>query len=117
MNSDEPEKTTVGASLAEALERSAPVGLVPKESLPGWLIEKINDLEAGHDGVVDINFWKGQHYGEDVYFIHNPYNSCIGCEFYSKTGERPRNRENIWTDSDNWVMVYRIVGMGIFSRS
>ncbi len=116
-NNDEPDKTPDETAFWNALE-SAPVKIVPKETLPGWLIEKIDTLESLHDGINDINILKGELDGRVIYYIRDMYSSCLGCEVYDgETGEKPTGNGSIWTESSNWILVYRIVGLGILTRS
>lgn len=116
-DNNEPDKKPDEISFLEALE-SAPVQLVRKETLPGWLIEKIDTFESKHDGINDINIWKGELDGRVIYYIHDSYSSCIGCDFYDgETGEKPTDKSGVRTESNNWVLVYRIVGLGLLTRS
>ena len=120
------EKEPEGVSLDEALRGNAPELLVPKESLPQWLIDKIDVLESyGH---VDALVFKGKWNGRAIYRILNVLNSCLICDYYYENGENIKDAFgyeaflNILGEIESktnksWVVVYKVVGLGLFTRS
>ena len=91
---------------------SAPEKLVPKETLPQWLIDRIDGLD---DGFIGIKIWKGEWKERDVYII--------GCSICSSYFIHFENGENIWniyeyvdyaddfhSQSKNWVLIYHVKG-------
>ncbi len=105
-----------GDSRSLVLGQSYPVQLIEKETLPEWLIEKVDFFEANQDGMRDVNIYKGEFDGRGIVYIHNIYDSCIGCQFYDwETGGPPKGKGNTWEDSKNWVIIYQIIGLGILS--
>ena len=84
------------------------VQLTPKASLPAWLIEKADNLEADS---IPYMIKKGAFQGETLYWIHIPASSCPGCDIFDAQGKGAMESGKI-TEKDNvldaveWEIVY-----------
>jgi len=94
----------------------APSNLVPKESLPSFLIDKIKIYEElfpdGCGFIATIRFYKGEWKNQTIYFIYSPLFSCIYCEVYYKDGSKCTTNKDEFADfqaaSKNWVLIYEV---------
>jgi len=88
---------------------SAPKNIVAKETLPEWLVVRINDYYEPRPFKVQI--YKGEWNKQPVFFIMDFHSSCL-CDFFTKDGERISNDSsmNIHLTSKNWVLIYECGG-------
>ncbi|MCL1943631.1 MAG: hypothetical protein FWF54_08835 [Candidatus Azobacteroides sp.] len=102
--------------------KSVPSVNVPKESLPEWIIVKINEIEVIHSkdiSIVKIRIFKGEWNKQTVYFIIDSLNSCLLCEIYDEDGKKlafsvndSEVSGNFMTESQNWEKIYEF-GEGV----
>ena len=86
------------------------VQLEPKASLPAWLIEKADNLEA------DKTYFlikKGIYQGETLYWIDIPASSCPFCDlydakgaWYNESGKYSESDISKLSSTDMWEIVY-----------
>jgi len=88
---------------------------VPKESLPEWLVFKLNELENEYGDQLNrilARIHKGEWKNRTVYFVSRPFNSCLLCEVFDDEGKQlvwasdDPEIVNFCTTSKNWTIVY-----------
>ncbi len=109
------EKEPEGVSLDEALRGNAPEQLVPKESLPQWLIEKIDIHTAYPSSSTVVKVYRGELEGEMYYYIYDLLQSCLVCDVYNKNGETVADGKKLRREKI-WVLIWQLIGDG-FTRS
>ena len=91
---------------------SAPMIDVPIESLPAWLVSKINEYEAmyGENSIACVKIFRGTLKKQTVYFIFNVNSSCLLCEVYYDDGNKIDyfDSSGLAAESKNWVLIYKI---------
>jgi hypothetical protein len=106
-----------GVSFFANMKLEAPSSIVPKESLPNWLVEKINKYEGYYPNGVGLFFpvrlFKGEWKERTIYYIFVPHSSCMFCELYYKDGEKCTLNDDsdlmsFQTTSKNWMLIYKI---------
>ncbi|MCL1937830.1 MAG: hypothetical protein FWF52_05495 [Candidatus Azobacteroides sp.] len=102
--------------------QTAPRVDVERESLPEWLVVKINGIEAAHGkdiSIVKVRIFKGEWKEQTVYYIYDTLSSCGFCEVYYENGENVTwSANNISTNSfcsgsKNWELIYEY-GKGLY---
>ncbi len=86
-----------------------PLNIVPKKTLPSWLIAKVNKLET--PDAIEIKVCRGQWRNQTVYYIENPISSCMFCDLYYKNGTKIQLGNELvdfHKNSKNWVCIYVI---------
>jgi hypothetical protein len=111
-NDDRQEKES-GLGIFPKVLESAPVELVQKESLPEWLRDKIEILEADDTDFVTV--WRGEWNGKVIYYYLPIVSSCIYCDIYFEDGTQLKwggndssDFENFCSESKNWRAIYQI---------
>ena len=86
---------------------SATLAIVPKESLPEWLVARINDYyETRPSSLCKVLIYRGEWNKQTVYFILDTYSACL-CDFFTNAGERiVENLSDCRATSKNWVLIY-----------
>ena len=86
------------------------VQLEPKASLPTWLIEKADNMEA--DKTYNL-IKKGVYQGETLYWVDIPASSCPFCElydskgaWYNESGKYSESDISKLSSTDLWEIVY-----------
>ena len=89
---------------------SAPKVDLPKESLPGWLIVKINDYyEIRPPLFCKVLIYKGRWNEHTIYFIVDTYihlATAYRCDFFTASGEMIVDTLDFRATSKNWVLIY-----------
>ena len=87
-----------------------------KETIPEWLVNKINEYEKSIDPVDCMKFFRGKWNNRIVYLIYNSFSSCLLCKLYYEDGSKvilyfeddPYLSNELLTDflekSTNWVI-------------
>ena len=111
-------KTDVDTFLTEL--KTSPSSIAPKESLPEWLVVRINEIEIIHSKdieVVNVRVFKGEWRSQKVYFIKNTLQSCLLCEVYYENEEKiiwsNDDIDSFYATSTNWELIYEF-GDGIY---
>jgi hypothetical protein len=92
-------------------DESFPRNIVSRETLPEWIIDKVNDLESGNKGSY-ISVAKGEWKGRIVYRLYSTFDSCLYCGVYFEGDEHINWGENgndfgdFETNSKNWVLIW-----------
>ena len=103
---NDPNATDKGVFLERL--NSAPSIDTPKESLPGWLVVRINDYYETRPTKVLI--YRCEWNKQTVYFILDTFSSCL-CDFFTEDGERIRdNLSDCHATSKNWTLIYKSGG-------
>ena len=88
--------------------KSASYDIIPKESMPEWLVVRINDYyETRPPSICKVQIYKGKWDNQTVYFILDTFSSCL-CDFYNENGERIRdeNLSLLHVSIKNWILIY-----------
>jgi len=103
------DSTEVGADVGVFVEqlKSAPYAMTPKESLPEWLVGRINEFEKRPASITKVQIYKGKFNEQIVYFILDSFSSCL-CDFYAENGDRiPDEQLSLLRVSNkNWILIY-----------
>lgn len=106
--SDDPETDSgmiVGKDFA-----NVPQQIVEKEELPVWLSEYIDGLHL--DGMREIFVYQCKWKGEDIYYVHDTYSSCMLCSTFKSDGEifdwEKESPDDFWKLSTDWKCIYLI---------
>ena len=100
---------------------SAPVSIIPRNSLPQWLNEKIDKYEEYNEAVGWVRIFKGEWKARIVYFIHDWLDSCLLCAIFYDDGENivleniDPSFDDFRTTSKGWVLVYQL-GNEVFTK-
>jgi len=98
---------------------SAPKVDVPKESLPEWLVVRINDFyEIRPQSYCKVQIYKGKWNSKTVYFIFDTYihlSTSYLCEFFSENGIiiSDNNLSDLRLTSKNWILIYEYGEMSL----
>ena len=86
--------------------KSSPSSIVPEESMPEWLVVRINEIEQRPVSVTTVHIYKGEWNKQIVYFIMDTFSSCL-CDFFTENGEEIRdNLSDFYSTSKNWMLIY-----------
>ena len=86
-------------------------GLIPKENLPEWLSDIVNEFEDmySNDNIATLTIHKGIWCEKVVYVIYDMYSSCLLCEVYDICGNNIADSEEfIYTWPKNLVLIYKV---------
>lgn len=92
--------------------KNAPYIEIPKKDLPEWLVFKINnEIEASSPLFSKVQIFVCVWKFRPVFFILDPFNSCMFCDVYYKSGKRiewasTEMAENFCLKSENWILIY-----------
>ena len=103
--------------------KSAPYAEIPKENLPHWLVETIDDYENSKEMVIyafsPVTIHKGEWKNRTVYIVNDPLSSCVFCYIYYEDGKKiVLTDDEIYSldfqnSSKNWVIIWKIGGTEI----
>ncbi len=68
-------------------------GTVSSNEIPGWLKEKIKEMTLDENHYAGTKVFRYETGGDFIYWINNPWSSCIYCELYYSTGVRLTEKE------------------------
>ena len=97
---------------------SSPKEIIPKESLPIWLIEKVNEMEKEPLlKFFKIKIFTGEWNKRKYYLIIHPLSSCMFCDIYSEKGEKKifsadnnTEKNSFFQTCKNWTLIYEYGG-------
>ena len=93
---------------------STPFAGVSKESLPKWLIDKLNELENEHGSQlanIKVRIFKGEWKNNTVFLLNcKPFYACLLCNIFYNDGKQivldHNEPANFCTTSKNWTFIY-----------
>ena len=62
------------------------VEVIEKESLPDWLVEKINKMETDRIPLSQYKVYQGVWKSQTIYYIYDYFSSCVYCDVYTHDG-------------------------------
>ena len=60
--------------------------MIEKESLPDWLVEKINKMETEQIPLSQYKIYQGIWKSQTIYYIYDYFASCMYCSVYTYDG-------------------------------
>ena len=115
-NSDDPNASDNGVPWDQMF--AAPWVDVPRESLPEWLVARIEYFESTYkafEGCPNCTYYyyaqiyKGKWNEQTVYFTNNVHSSCQFCDTFTENGERISLIDtDIRTTSKNWAIIFEV---------
>ncbi len=123
----EKEEPVDERSFQEKLD-SAPVEIAPRETLPDWLNDEIDEIEQWpYMGPTAKSLvFKGEYNRQVVYYIYNWYDSNQFSRLFYENGEDVRRtvvdwngagRDDFYATSKNWTVIYDRALIDTRSRS
>jgi len=86
---------------------SAPKIIVPKETLPEWLVVKVIDNYAPWLPILCLGeAYRGEWKNQIVYFTPSVHSSCPTCELFNEDGKTVDNLPDCRTTSKNWIKIF-----------
>jgi len=99
------ENETAGTTFSDLAK--APKNIVSKETLPEWLVVRINDYyETRPSLITKVLIYKGEWNDQIVFFILDTFSSCLYCNLYTEDGKRADNLPDLRVTSKNWTIIY-----------
>lgn len=93
--------------LSEAIADPSVV-TVEKEELPVWLSDYIDSLKP--DNFRDVAAFHAKWKGEDVYYVHDAFSSCLLCATFHSNGEKINwseiNPAEFFKSAADWKIIY-----------
>lgn len=107
-NDDEKNDGQKEIPSVDSLVGDAPYTPISITNMPQWLEEKLAGVkESDYMKLQPFRVFKGMVGDKTIYFINDPFASCVYCEVYDETGNNI-NDISLIQSVKNWVCIYLI---------
>ena len=98
---------------------NVPVSIVPKEKLPEFLRDRIDNLWESYVekplAGTSVQIFRGKWNKRTVYYSYHSLSSCMFCDVWYSDGtildwSNGNNFEDFYSKNRSWVLIYQIVG-------